>query len=88
MCPASQVTCRRAAYRLLSEEHSSLVLFGTPSEALIPAEKWNASPRGQKAVLRVPLARSPHGYVLEIDMRAKDACLADALAKEVARYFE
>jgi hypothetical protein len=88
MCPASPVTCRRAAYRLLSEEHSWLVLFGTPSETLIPPEKWTASPRGQKAVLRVPLARGPRGYVIERDMRALDACLADALAAEVARYFQ
>jgi hypothetical protein len=88
ICPASPVTCRRAAYRLLSELHARLAEFGTPSETLIPAEKWNASPRGHRSVLRVPIARFTRAYAIAVDMRARDACLADALAAEVARYFE
>jgi hypothetical protein len=87
ICPASPVTCRRAAYRLL-HEHTQLAQFGTPSETLIPPETWYASPRGQKAVLRVPLARSTRAYAIAMDMRTKDACLADALAAEVARYYQ
>ena len=65
VCPASPVTCRRAAF-LLVEGHALLAEFGTPSETLIPPEIWNASPRGRKALLRVPSARFRFAYVMAV----------------------
>ena len=88
MCPATPIACRRATYRLLGEEYGKLAQFGTLSETLILPERWHASPRGQKAILRVPVARFTRGYAVALDMRATNACLADALEAEVARYFE
>ena len=79
--PARRLPARETGTRLLAE-------FGTPSETLIPPETWNASPRGQKALLRVPLARFRFAYAMAVAVRAKDACLADALAAEVARFYE
>ena len=61
LCPASPVTCRRAAFFLV-DGHALLAEFGTPSETLIPPELWAASPRGQKAVLRAPVARHRFAY--------------------------
>lgn len=86
-CPAQPVTCRRAAF-LLVEGHALLAEFGTPSETLIPTEVWLASPRGRAALLRQPAARFRFGYETEMAVRAEDACLADALAAEVARFRE
>jgi hypothetical protein len=86
-CPATPVTCRRAAYRLLSGMHDRLAEFGTPSETLIPPGRWHASPRGQKAIFRVPIARFTRAYVVSADTRAEDACLADGLAAEVAGFY-
>lgn len=84
-CPASPVTCRRAAF-LLVDGHPLLAEFGTPSATLIPPETWAASPRGQKALLRVPVARYRFAPATAAEVRGQDACLADALAAEVARY--
>jgi hypothetical protein len=87
LCPASPVTCRRAAFFLV-DGHALLAEFGTPSETLIPPELWAASPRGRKAILRAPVARHRFAYETATAVRKADACLADALAAEVARYFE
>jgi hypothetical protein len=87
LCPASPVTCRRAAFFLV-DGPALLAEFGTPSETLIPAELWAASPRGRKAILRAPVARHRFAYETATAVRKMDACLADALAAEVARYFE
>ena len=88
VCPASpghlpprRLPARRAGTPLLAE-------FGTPSETLIPPETWHASPRGQKALLRVPAARFRFAYETAVAVRAEDACLADALAAEVARFYQ
>ena len=89
VCPASPAspacappTCSSTATPLLAE-------FGTPSETLIPPETWNASPRGTNALLREP--RGPLPLRLRRPRsrsRAEDACLADALAAEVARFYQ
>jgi hypothetical protein len=86
-CPAGPTTCLRAAYRLV-KGHPLLAEFGTPSETLIPPDVWHASPRGRMALLRRPDARFRFGYALSAVVRSEDACLADALAAEVARYYE
>lgn len=84
-CPRTPLTCRRAAFFLV-EGHGGLAEFGTPSETLIPPGIWNASPRGTRALLRIPTARDRFGYETAVAVRAGDACLADALAAEVARF--
>ena len=86
-CPETPVTCLRAAY-LLVDGHPRLAEFGTPSETLIPPETWNASPRGTNALLREPPARFRFAYETAAAVRAQDACLADALAAEVARFYQ
>lgn len=86
-CPAHPLSCHRAAYVLVGG-HALLVEFGTPSETLVPPDTWNASPRGSRALLRTPSARFRFGYQTAEAVRAEDACLADALAGEVARYYE
>jgi hypothetical protein len=85
-CPATPTTCRRAAYLLVGGQ-TQLAEFGTPSETLVPAERWLASPRGRRALLRVPAARFRFAYETAAAIRAEDACLADALAAEVARFY-
>jgi hypothetical protein len=87
LCPAGPTACLRAAYRLV-KGHVLLAEFGTPSETLIPPEVWHASPRGRMALLRLPSARFRFGYEMSVVVRTNDACLADALASEVARFFE
>jgi hypothetical protein len=85
LCPESPASCRRAGY-LLVGGHVQLAEFGTPSETLIPTQAWLASPRGRLALLRVPAARFRFGYETWAAVGAEDACLADALAGEVARF--
>jgi hypothetical protein len=87
VCPQAPAPCLRAAY-LLVDGSAALAEFGTPSETLIPAATWHASPRGRKALLREPWARFRFAYETQAAVRAEDACLADALAAEVARFHE
>jgi hypothetical protein len=86
-CPDDPAPCRGAAY-LLVGGHGGLAEFGTPSETLIPADTWDASPRGRRALLRAPDARGRFAYQTAETVRARSACLADALAAEVARFHQ
>lgn len=86
-CPDSRATCRAAAYRALSS-HMAVLVLGSPVEALVSQEEFLRSPRGQGAVLRRMLhstdARGRGAMISQ--MRTQDACLADVLSQERARY--
>ena len=85
-CPATPLSCRRAAWILIGGQ-PALATFGTPSETLVSPEVWTASQRGRKALLRVPAARPPFGYVLAAEVSRADTCLGGALAAETERFF-
>jgi hypothetical protein len=87
ICPAEATQCLLAAYRL-GGDYPGLLALGTPSETLVPADVWLASPRGRRAPLRVASARGRFGYETAMRVEATSPCLADALAAEVTRFRE
>lgn len=86
-CGASQRACALAGMEALGS-YRSLLVFGSPSEALIPTERFAASPRGQAALLRRMLlavdARGRRGQMAAAE--ARDPCLAGLLEAEAKRY--
>jgi len=86
ICPESVAACLRAAFALVGG-HAQLADFGTPSETLIPPDVWNASPRGRLALLRMAPARRMFADTVFAAVRAKNDCLADALAAETERFW-
>jgi hypothetical protein len=86
VCPEEVAACLRAAYALVGG-HASLAEFGTPSETLVPPDRWNASPRGRLALLRLAPARRMFADAVFAAVRAESRCLADALAAETARFW-
>lgn len=92
LCPASGDACLRAAFLLVGgrvemiSNHVGLSSLGPPSETLVATEAWNASPRGRATLLRDPYTRfrTEPGFLTKL--AAEDACFADALAAETARF--
>lgn len=86
-CPDAPGACALAAQEALAS-HRTLLSFGSPSEALIPADRFHASPRGQSALLRrMLLAVDARGRRTQLArVRARDTCLADLLQAEAERY--
>jgi len=86
-CPQSRATCLTGAYQAL-RSHNALLTLGSPFEALVSQSAFLASPRGQATVLRRVLystdARGRRAMIGQ--MREHDACLAEVLYAEVARY--
>jgi hypothetical protein len=87
VCPRSLAACLRGAWTLIGD-HTLLAEFGTPSETLIPPEVWHASRRGRLALLRLPGTRRQFADTIFAAVRAEDRCLAEALAAEMARFWE
>ena len=87
ICPDEVARCLGAAYRLVGD-YPGLVALGTPSETLVASEVWLASARGRIAPLRVATARGRFGYETAVMIGAESPCLADALAAEVARFYQ
>ncbi len=86
VCPASAAACARATFTLL-DGLPGLARLGTPSETLIPPAVWDASPLGRAALLRRAEARNWNdGPLLAAEIAGIDACTADALARETARF--
>lgn len=96
LCPTSVRSCTRAGFELLSSYsdgvavfasgHGGLLLSGSPTETIIPAEVWNASPRARAALLREPNARASGAQRLVATLAGTDACFAAKLADEIARF--
>ena len=86
-CTATRERCLGGAYAALAS-HNALLVLGSPVEALIPQDEFLASPRGRASVLRRILqthdARGRRALIAQ--MRNHDACLADVLEAEAARY--
>jgi len=86
-CPESRTTCLTGAYDAIAS-HSTLLLLGSPAEALISQHEFLHSPRGQATVLRRILqSTDARGRAAMIgQMRGHDECLANVLADERVRY--
>lgn len=86
-CPQSTRECTLALYLLLGGHHA-LLTSGTPSETLIDNARFNASPRGQAALLRrVLLNADARGRYNQLSRAAElDACLGTLLSEEAQRY--
>ncbi|MGY6633230.1 MAG: hypothetical protein ACXIU8_05745 [Alkalilacustris sp.] len=86
-CASSLRDCVLAAHDALSS-HRALLVFGSPSEALIPADDFHASPKGQSALLRrMLLAADARGRRAQLARaEARDSCLARQLQDEAQRY--
>ena len=84
-CPETEGACLRAGMGAIGG-YRRLLSDGTPLNALIPEARFAASARGQASVLRRALgfAHLTHERVAEIDRT--DACFADLLAREGARF--
>ncbi|KPQ08105.1 MAG: hypothetical protein HLUCCA12_03245 [Rhodobacteraceae bacterium HLUCCA12] len=86
-CGATRDTCLSGAYDALSS-HNALLIMGSPAESLVSQEAFLESPRGQAAVLRRILqsndARGRGAMIAQ--MQDRDACLAEVLSEEQARY--
>jgi hypothetical protein len=86
-CPETRALCLSNAYRALAS-HNALLTLGSPLEALVPQERFLATPRGRESTLRRILqthdARGRRALISQ--MREHDACLADVLEAEAARY--
>jgi len=86
-CPGSVASCARAAYGALGNP-LSLDTLGSPSETLIPADDFAASPRGRAAVIRRIELIGPARVRAQIlaQAAAADGCLAARLEAGWARY--
>ena len=86
-CPGTVESCVLAAEDGLGS-HRVLMVFGSPSERLIPAEVFHASPRGQAALLRrILLNADARGRRTQFARaEARDACFAGHLEAEAQRY--
>ncbi|MBK5928327.1 hypothetical protein CCR87_13455 [Rhodobaculum claviforme] len=86
-CPAAPGDCALAAHDALAS-HRALLVFGSPSEALIPSDVFHASPKGQSSLLRrILLAVDARGRRAQLARaEARDSCLADLLQSEAQRY--
>lgn len=86
-CPETADSCMIAAEEGLGS-YRVLLAFGSPSERLIAAEVFHASPRGQAALLRRVLlnadARGRRSQIARAE--ARDACFAGQLDAEAQRY--
>ncbi len=86
-CPGSVASCARAAYGALGNP-LSLDTLGSPSETLIAAADFAASPRGRAAVIRRIELIGParvRAHILA-QAAATDSCLATRLEEGWARY--
>lgn len=86
-CPGGIAACALAAFEALGGV-VPLLAFGSPSERLIPPERFHASRRGQAALLRrILLNADARGRRAQIARaRAADACFGDLLDAEAQRY--
>ena len=86
-CGADVQACALAAHEALASDRAWLV-FGPPSERLIDAGTFHASPLGQSALLRrMLLAADARGRRAQLAaVEAVDGCLADLLQAEAQRY--
>ncbi len=85
-CPESGSACLRAGFAML-RGLGGLARAGTPSETLIPAEAWDASPLGRAVLLRRSEARERvTGPMFITDVGMLDGCTAEALAEETIRF--
>lgn len=86
-CPETQASCRRAAMAAMGGPVVALTL-GSPVEALIPQDRFLASPRGRAAMRRrILLAADVRGRAaLLARATAADACLGSHLTAEIDRY--
>lgn len=86
-CPETAATCARAASAALSD-HATLLMLGTPSEVLVPAEDFAASARGHSALLRrAMMSTQARGRARQLEALSKiDACFVDHLTAEVDRF--
>ncbi len=86
-CNTDTAACALAAHGALASDRALLV-FGPPSERLIDANTFHASPRGQSALLRRMLlavdARGRRAQFARVE--AVDSCLAGHLQAEAQRY--
>ncbi|WP_209424340.1 hypothetical protein [Pararhodobacter sp. SW119] len=86
-CHETRATCLSGAYLALAS-HNALLTLGSPVEAIIEQDDFLSRPRGRSTVLRRILqthdARGRRAVIAQ--MRTHDACLADMLAEEAARY--
>ncbi len=87
LCPETADICAETAFAGLGG-YRGLMVAGTPSEQLIAAERFAASPKGQSDLLRRILLRIPVSGQASLLARASDgdACFGAALAAEAARY--
>jgi hypothetical protein len=86
-CADTAPACALAVVEALGGQRTVLVL-GSPSERLIPAETFSTSRRAKTALLRrVLLAVDARGRRLQLEQaQGRDACFAGALADEAQRY--
>lgn len=85
-CADTAPDCLRATLALLGGT-PGLLLFGAPSETLVPPEVWTHSPRGRAAILRRAAALNPGtAAATRAAVAAEDACAASALEAEAARF--
>lgn len=87
LCPETMESCLTGAYGALAS-HNALLTLGSPVEALIAQADFLDTPRGRATVLRRILqstdARGRRTMIT--GLRSHDACLADVLNEENARY--
>jgi hypothetical protein len=86
-CAATQATCATALADAIGST-AGLMIFGTPSEALVPTETFVQSPRGQGALLRrILLSVDARGRrQMQIAAQETDACAAALIEAEAERY--
>lgn len=86
-CAATAPACALGVFEALGG-YRTLLVFGTPAQALVPSELFHRSPRGQAALLRrILLNADARGRRLQLARaEAQDACLASALEAEAQRY--
>ena len=86
-CGETAADCVLAAHDALAS-HRALLVFGSPSEVLIPASDFHASPKGKSAIVRRMLlatdARGRRAQVARAD--GMDRCLGQLLQDEAQRY--
>jgi hypothetical protein len=86
-CAESADSCALAAWEALGS-YRALLVQGSPSERLIPADRFDASRRGQTALLRrILLAVDSRGRRSQLAAaRVSDSCFADLLETEAQAY--
>ena len=93
ICPQTTSSCTAAAFVLIGAAtdlvsgHIGLASLGTPSEVLIPTERWNGSARAHSALLRQSSARfASEGAQSLKSISAVDTCLATAIEEDAERF--